>query len=293
MKEHFQPLFDAPPEFWMQPLILIFVFWFGCIWGSFLNVCIYRVQAGISLSYPPSTCPTCDQRIKWYDNIPIISWIVLGGKCRSCGMKISFRYPFVEGLTGAFFVAVWMMYGLTWLSPVYWLVMFGLLWGTFVDIDEQWIPDRVTYGGMILGIPLSALVPAMHGATTWQASLFASLIGAGIGFGLLWLVMVLGKMAFKKDAMGFGDVKLMGAVGAMLGWQAVLFTIFAGSLFGSIGGISMIAMKKTELSQKIAFGPYLAAGAACWIFGGDKIADWYMNLYKLPAQPPVMWLLGQ
>ena len=174
-------------------------------------------------------------------------------------------------------------YGPSWLTLVYWLMTFGLLLGTFVDIDEMWIPDRVTWGGMIIGVPLGALVPALHNAQTWQAGLQGSVIGAAVGFGLLYGVGKIGTFLFKKDAMGFGDVKLLGAIGAFLGWQAVLFVVFASACLGSIVGVTFIALGKNELGGKIPFGPYLAAAALIWLFGGHGIFEWYLNVLTVPS----------
>ena len=248
----------------------------GLCLGSFLNVCVYRIPAEISLSHPPSTCPKCDTRIKWYDNIPVFGWCALKGKCRACKNPIAMTYPVIELITGLLFLAVYFVHGLSWVTPVYALAVFGLLLGTLVDIAEMWIPDRVTIGGMIVYPILSALVPALHGAETWSAGLIASLIGLAAGFGLFYGVGVLGKLAFKKDAMGFGDVKLMGGLGALFGWQAVLFILFVSAFAGSIVGGGLIAMKKKELSSRIPYGPYLAVAALIWMMGGSRLWDLYI-----------------
>ncbi|MFT5123860.1 MAG: leader peptidase (prepilin peptidase)/N-methyltransferase [Verrucomicrobiales bacterium] len=176
------------------PLLLVYSFVFGAIWGSYLNVCIYRIPACLSTAHPRSRCPKCETPIKGYDNIPILSWLILRGKCRSCKNPISPRYMLVETLTGVLFVAVFYVYGISWMTPIYWLMVFGLLLGTFVDLDEQWLPDRVTKGGIIFGLILSCIYPMMHGFTYWRFGLMASIGGAAIGFGLLWLVVELGKL---------------------------------------------------------------------------------------------------
>ena len=277
---------SIPPEEFQTPLFLAFVWMFGAIWGSFLNVCIIRVQHEMSLSYPGSHCFTCKKKVAWYDNIPVFSWFLLKGKCRHCGEAFSIRYPLVEAVTGLLFLAVWMVYGATALTLCYWLMTFGLLWGTGVDFDAYWIPDRVTWGGMAVGIPLSALVPALHGAGTWQQGLQASAIGAALGFGILYMVGVIGKLLFRKDAMGFGDVKLLGAIGAFLGAQSVVFVLFISAFLGSIVGVSLIAMGKRELGGRIPFGPYLSAAALIWIFGGSGLMDWYLDLVLAPPPTP-------
>jgi len=254
------------------------VFVIGTCLGSFLNVCIYRIPAEKSVVHPPSACPKCRMRIKGYDNIPILSWILLKAKCRGCGTKISARYPFVEALTGLLFLALWLTRGPALaeegsmpLFACYALSSFGLIFGTFVDLDAMWIPDRVTIGGMILFPVLSLFVPELHGVSTQLAGLVAGLIGLVVGFGLFWLIGVLGKLAFKKEAMGFGDVKLMGGLGALLGWQSVLFILFVSALVGSVVGISLLKSGKKELQSQIPYGPYLAVAAIFWMLGGYRL----------------------
>lgn len=248
----------------------------GLCFGSFLNVCIYRIPAELSLSHPPSTCPNCNTRIKWHDNVPVLGWLMLGGKCRACKKPISVGYPVIELTTGLFFVTLYLIYGFNWITPVYCLAVFGLLLATFVDLEEMWIPDRVSIGGMIVYPVLSALVPGLHGEAGWLAGLKAGGIGLAVGFGLFWLIGVLGKMAFKKDAMGFGDVKLMGGLGALLGWQAVLYILFFSALAGSVIGVALIAMNKKELSSQIPYGPYLALAAFSWMLGGFRLWEAYL-----------------
>jgi leader peptidase (prepilin peptidase)/N-methyltransferase len=278
----FETLKSIPPEQWQTPAVWLCIWIFGTIWGSFLNVCIIRVQHEMSLSFPGSHCFSCKKKVDWYDNIPVLSWFLLRGKCRHCGERFSFRYPFVEIVTGGFFLAVWVVFGATPVTLCYWLMTFGLLWGTGVDFDAYWIPDRVTWGGIIVGIPLSALVPELHQAAGWQEAVKASATGAALGFGILYGVGVLGKLLFRKDAMGFGDVKLLGAIGAFLGAQAVVFVLFVSAFIGSIVGVSLIAMGKRELGGRIPFGPYLSAAALIWMLGGDGLMDWYLDLVLGP-----------
>jgi leader peptidase (prepilin peptidase)/N-methyltransferase len=228
-------------------------------------------------------------------NIPVISWVMLRGRCRWCRAPISARYIGVELLTAALFCVVFLQYAFETpmlgmvpltdaaLIPIYWIFLAALVCGTFVDLDHMILPDSVTIGGMIAGPIFSTLVPEMHhGQTVWYQGLLASGIGEIAGFGLLFLVAVLGEKVFKKEAMGFGDVKLMGAVGAFLGWQAVLFVLIAGSLVGSVVGVTLILLKKTELQGRIPFGPYLSLGALIWVFWGQRILDGYIEIF-LPA----------
>jgi leader peptidase (prepilin peptidase)/N-methyltransferase len=255
----------------------LLVFVFGACVGSFLNVCIYRIPNEESVVRPRSRCPTCRTMIRWYDNIPLMSWIVLRGKCRACGVAISPRYYLVELLTGLLFLLLWNRYGADPLTPVLMLAVSGLILGTFVDFDHMILPDRVTIGGMIVGVPLSALVPSLHGQATWLGGLIASVGGLCIGFGLLWSVALIGEWVFKKDAMGFGDVKLMGAVGAFFGWKAVLFTVLASSLFGSVVGVALIAFGGKRWQSRIPYGPYIALAAVVWMLGGDGLWDAYVG----------------
>jgi leader peptidase (prepilin peptidase)/N-methyltransferase len=252
------------------------VFMLGACWGSFLNVCIFRIPAEESVIKPRSHCPKCGYMIPWYDNIPLVSYIILGAKCRQCSIKISPRYFLVEFLTAVLFVLVWNHYAWTILVLPYWLMVFGLILGTFVDIDEMWLPDRCTIGGMIIGPILSFLIPAMHQESTMVAGLIKSCIGLGFGFGILWLVSVIGRLVLKKDAMGFGDVKLMGALGAFLGLEAVIFIVFMSSLIGSVVGISFIVAGKKEWQSRIPFGPYIALAAVIWALGGYAWWDAYV-----------------
>ena len=251
------------------------VFMFGACLGSFLNVCIYRIPAELSVVKPRSRCPKCLTNLAWRDNIPILGWLMLRGKCRYCKASISVRYPSIELLTAILFVLVWLRFPYDLLLAPYWLLVFGLVLGSFVDIDEMWIPDRCTIGGMILGPVLSFLIPSMHGAEGPVAGLLQSFIGMAAGFGLFWSISLLGRLILKKDAMGFGDVKLMGALGAFLGWESVIFITFVSSLLGAVIGISFIAAGKKELQSKIPFGPYIALAAIIWMLGGSVLWEVY------------------
>lgn len=273
-------LLPEPALFWIWYFRAI-VFAFGACIGSFLNVCIYRIPLEQSVVAPRSHCPTCKNLIAWYDNIPLWSWTWLRAKCRHCGTTISSRYVLVELLVAVLFAAVWWVYPFQWQAGVYMLVITGLVLGTFIDFAEMWIPDRVTIGGMILGPLLSMAVPALHQQSIWYMGLLDSAIGLAVGFGSLWGVAAIGRLIFRKEAMGFGDVKLLGAIGAFLGWKAVLFTIMISSLAGSIVGVVLIIAHNKEWQSRIPFGPYIALAAVIWILGGYTWMDRY-----------VMWLTG-
>ncbi len=253
----------------------------GACVGSFLNVCIHRIPRDRSIIRPRSHCPKCETMIAWHDNIPIISYLLLRGKCRHCHVGISPRYAAVEALTAFLFLAIWLKYGWSALTPLYMLVAGGLILATFVDLEHMIIPDRVSIGGMLAGLVLSGLVPSLHGETHVLSSVTAAIIGLVVGAGSLWLVSVLGRMAFRKDAMGFGDVKLLGAIGAFMGWQGVLFTIMLSSLAGSLVGLLFILSGRREWQSRIPYGPYLALAAVIWMIWG---MEWW-NAY-------VRWMSG-
>lgn len=197
----------------------------------------------------------------------------------------------VEALTAVLFLLVWLKFDITMgarplglvpmtdirLVPIYWLVVTGLVLGTFVDFEHLIIPDRVTLGGIVCGLACSALAPSLHETNSVWSSLTASIIGAAAGGGLLWGVAILGEFIFKKEAMGLGDVKLMGAIGAFFGWEAVLFTVMVSSLAGSIIGISLILMRKKEMQSQIPYGPYLALAALIWMYWGSAWWDLYIG----------------
>lgn len=267
-------------------------FAWGASIGSFLNVCIYRIPLEESVVAPRSHCPHCKKLIPWYYNIPLFSYLQLGAKCRFCGKPISVRYWLVELLVAILFLVVWLKFGFVhgnrplglvpmtdWkLVPVYWLIVMGLTLGTFVDLEHYILPNRVTLGGIVCGLLLSPFVPGLHGETTMVGGLLASLIGVTVGWGSLWGVAVLGKLIFRKDAMGFGDVKLMGAIGACLGWEAVVFTLATSSFLGSAVGISLILTGKKKMQSRIPFGPYLALAALIWILWGSAWWEAYLSL---------------
>lgn len=347
----------------------------GAVVGSFLNACIYRMPRDIKLSNPPrSFCPSCHKLIPWYENLPAISWIFLRGRCSGCHARISWRYVFVELLTASAFVVTWQKF--QWpLAPVYWILVALLIVATFIDLEYFIIPDEVTWGGTICGVLLSFVMPQMMNVSSHLVSGALSLLGAALGFGLLWLVVEGGKLAFGKkkhvfnppeefvwsrngdradirigkeslawedvfsrpsdvlvlkvdglvhigdhdvltnqvqfyydrlltgdeklsldnldcitgrlrsiviprEAMGFGDVKFIACLGAFLGWQAVLFILFASSIIGSIAGLAGIFLAKNKAGARIPFGPFLALGAVIWLFGGRELVTWYFSQFQ-------------
>lgn len=349
-----------------------FAFILGAAVGSFLNVCIYRLPRDLSVNEPRrSFCPVCRKPIPWHQNLPLISWLLLRGRCANCGSKISFRYFAVELLTALLFLAVWQSF--SWqLAIAYWIFVSLLIAGTFIDFEHFIIPDRVTIGGIIAGVVASLVVPALMETNSRLTAGIRSVLAAVAGYVILLIVLEAGKIAFGKkrirfdaptpftwkkrdndadlvvgseetlwsdhfarekdrlllqcdeakidnrkfesvtldfhydrvavegeeflldhvneisgvarelliprEAMGRGDLKFLAAIGAFLGWRAVLFSLFAGSLLGSIVGLITLIVGKRVWSAKLPFGPYLAFGAVCWMFFGDTFLRWYVGL---------------
>lgn len=262
---------------WDWVLLLGGVFAAGACIGSFVNVCVCRIQAEESVVFPGSHCRACGKPIAWYDNIPVLSWFVLRGQCRHCKASFSPRYWIVEFLMGIYFVLLFMEYGFQFLLPVYWVVAAGLVVAALVDLDAMIIPDSVSIGGIVVGLILSYFMPQLHGTTdAWQAVRF-SLAGIVLGAGMLWSVGWIGTRILKKDAMGLGDVKLMGAIGAFFGWQGVLFAVLVSSLIGTMAGLLMIAMKKYKMRSQIPYGPYISLAVLIWMVWGHHWWDAYMR----------------
>ncbi len=355
-----------------------FAFVLGAVVGSFLNVCIYRMPAGLSVNEPRrSFCPSCKAPIPWHRNIPLLSWLLLRGRCADCGVRIPFRYFLVELLTACLFFAVWITFP-PFVALALFVLVSLLVVATFIDFDHFIIPDEVTWGGVGAGLVLSLLVPQLMGTDSRLAAILWSLIGAAAGYFSLWGVVEAGKVLFGKkriafektepftwtrtgdnatltiggesldwaelfaresdqlvletsahpatangrplqaerlvfhynrltagastldldttdsitgrataiiiprEAMGFGDVKFIAAIGAFLGWKAVFFTIFSASIIGAVVGIAAIMFGRREWSAKIPFGPYLALGALLWLFFGPALLDWYLSLLAPP-----------
>ena len=349
-----------------------FAFVLGAAVGSFLNVCIYRWPVDLSINRPRrSFCPNCKQPIPWHQNLPLISWLALGGRCANCGAKISFRYFAVELVTALLFLAIWESF--PWqVAIAYWVFVSFLIIGTFIDFEHFIIPDRVTIGGIIAGAISSVAVPALMQTDSRLAAGVRSLLAAALGYVILLIVLEAGKIAFgrkrirfdaptpftwtkrgddadfvvgpeeslwsdyfarekdrlflqcdevridhhtygnvtldfrydrvtaeghvmrlddvtqisgvarelviPREAMGRGDLKFLAAIGAFLGWRAVLFSLFAGSLLGSIVGLITLVVGKPVWSAKLPFGPYLAFGAVTWMFFGNMFLRWYGTL---------------
>ena len=243
--------------------LLIFIF--GLIIGSFLNVCIYRIPRGESLVFPGSRCAACKKHIEWYDNMPLLSYVLLRGKCRACKAKISPRYFFVELISALCFLILFINFNLNYMFWVYSLLVFSLIVVTFIDLEFQIIPDRISIVGIFLGIILSIIFPGLQSAFTWQRAFLNSILGALAGGGIIYLTGVLGQLAFKKESMGGGDVKLMAMLGAFLGWKTAVLIFFLAPFFGAPVGIYMKFVKKEDI---IPYGPYISlAGFVAMVWG--------------------------
>ncbi len=356
----------VPFHFWS----LVF-FAFGCIVGSFLNVCIHRMPLGMSIVTPKSHCPHCKYSIPWYLNIPLVTWLALRGRCKNCGAPISARYFVVELLTGVAFLCCWLAFGDAGhpfpslpVAFVYAVFLAGLIAATFIDFEHFIIPDEITIGGMAVGFAASFLLPALQGATTLNVGMRRSFTGAAVGAATIYAILRLGKLLFgrqrvklpvdakivftetsvhlpdkeipyeelfyrksdvialrartlelvdrgyqdvlvrlspmaleiggekidpetvaymeavtaeiilPREAMGLGDVKFMGAIGAFIGWQAVIFSLMLSSMIGAAVGVTLIAMRRRAWSSRMPYGPFIALAATVWVFGGKKFMSW-------------------
>jgi leader peptidase (prepilin peptidase)/N-methyltransferase len=355
-----------------QFLFSALAFILGAVVGSFLNVCIYRLPRDLSVNKPRrSFCPNCKAPILWSQNLPLLSWLILRGRCANCGTKISFRYFGVELLTALLFLSIWRVF--PWeIAVAYWVFVSLLIVATFVDIEHFIIPDQITIGGTVAGIIASFAVPELMNADSRLAAGIRSLLAAALGYVILWIVLEAGKIAFGKkrvrldaptpftwtrrgddadfivgeeqslwsdyfarekdrlllhineakiddrtyenvtlefyynrvnvageeigldhvdqvtgvvreleiprEAMGRGDLKFLAAIGAFLGWRAVLFSIFAGSVLGSVVGLITLLVGKRVWSARLPFGPYLAVSALIWMFFGEMFVRWYLGL---------------
>jgi leader peptidase (prepilin peptidase)/N-methyltransferase len=237
-------------------------------------VCIHRLPQEKSIVRPRSHCPNCQKTILWYDNIPLISYFILRGRCRYCKSKISFRYFVVELLTAGLFLFFYKKFGINPKFFIYTALFSSLIVATFIDFKYQIIPDVISVSGIVLGPILSIIVPSLHGVSSWKPAIMDSLIGLLSGGAMIWLTGAFGTLVFKKEAMGFGDVKLMAMLGAFLGWKAVILTYFIAPFFGLIFGI--ISLIKTK-SHYIPYGPFLSFASFVALVWGEKI--WNMVFF--------------
>ncbi|MBU3947257.1 MAG: prepilin peptidase [Proteobacteria bacterium] len=249
----------------------VLTFIIGLCLGSFMNVCVYRLPLSKSIVTPRSMCPGCNNFIKFYDNIPVLSYIFLGGKCRNCNIPISFRYPMVEIISGLAALSCFIKFGLS----IEWLVYFAfassLIVITFIDIDHKIIPDVISLPGIPIGLLLASFVlPSMN----FKESIIGILAGGGSLFAIAWIYSLI----TKKEGMGGGDIKLLAMIGSLTGWKGVLFTIFIASATGTLAGIAVMLKTKKGVKLAVPFGPFLSIGAILYILFGTEIISWYFNM---------------
>lgn len=242
----------------MEPIIYIFSLIFGAIIGSFLNVCIYRIPENISLWWPPSTCPNCKTRIKFYDNIPILSYFILRGKCRNCKAKISLQYPIVEALTSLLTLLIVYVLGLNYWTAIALLVTYCLIILSIIDFELYIIPDRFSIGLAILGLLVFFINPAFAGSLS--AKFTQCLVGGVIGFFGLWGLAFVGSVIFKKEAMGGGDIKLIAGVGTLTGISGLISTLIISSFVALVYYAVLAILKKNPQDKTIPFGPFISIG---------------------------------
>lgn len=242
----------------------------GLAIGSFLNVCIYRLPLGQSLVTPPSTCPSCRTRLRWVDNIPVVSWVMLGGKCHHCRAPISIQYPIVELVTGALFVLV------TWLTPMgpllaarlFLVVILIVLFG--IDLHHQILPNTITLPGIAIGFLFSLVAPP-----GWVDSLLGILLGGGVLYAIAWTYYAVRH----EEGLGMGDVKMLAMIGAFLGWKAVLVTLILSSFAGALVGVGIIAFSRGSMRLALPFGTFLSLGAVAAMLAGESLVSWYAGFF--------------
>ena len=248
-------------------IILIFIL--GLIVGSFSNVCIYRIPRNESIIYPASHCPKCRSNISPKDNIPLLSFILLKGRCRNCKSKISIQYPIVELLTGLIYLIIYLIYGLSIQSLIYIILSSALIIIAFIDLNEQIVPDVISLPGIAIGFIISFFVPYI---------LFInSALGVFVGGGIILIIGLAGSAIFKKEAMGGGDVKLAAMIGAFLGWRYIIISLFLGFFLGALAGIILILSKIKSREDIVPFGPFIVLGSFITLLWGEKIISWYIG----------------
>jgi len=245
----------------------------GAATGSFLNVAIYRMPRGESVVAPRSHCTTCERVISWYDNLPVLSWLLLRGRCRGCGQSFSIRYPIVEALTAILLLGLSLQFGWTLGLAFAFYFACSLLVVTYIDLDHQIIPDRITLPGIAVGLVLALVAPA---EMRWPA-VQSWAIGTLAGGGILWVVAWGYELATGREGMGGGDIKLLAMIGAFLGWQGVLLSLMLASFIGSIVGVGWMVARGADSKLAIPFGPFLSLGALVALFWGDSIIHWYLS----------------
>jgi leader peptidase (prepilin peptidase)/N-methyltransferase len=280
-----------------EAVAYVFAFIFGAAVGSFLNVVIHRVPNEESIVFPNSACPKCKTPIKFYDNIPLLGWLMLGGKCRSCKAPIAVRYPAVELLTALLFLLVYWRIGISPMLPVCLAFVSAMVALIFIDAEHMILPNVITYPLLVIALLIRIIfpivfvqnyfsdtmyAPAVYFADqpAWLVSLIGAIAGALVGGGSLWLVGAIWKKLRGVDAMGLGDVKMMFGVGALLGWRLAFLSIFLGAFSGALIGVGLIAkQKEKDLQTQIPFGIFLGMGSILAVLFGDQLIAWYVGTF--------------
>ena len=248
-------------------IILIFIL--GLIVGSFSNVCICRIPKNESIIFPASHCPKCRSNITPKDNIPLLSFILLKGRCRNCKSKISVQYPAVEFLTGSIYLIIYLIYGLSIQSLIYIILSSALIIIAFIDLNQQIVPDVISLPGIVIGFIISFFVTYI--------SFINSALGVLVGGGIILIIGIAGSVIFKKEAMGGGDVKLAAMIGAFLGWRYMVISLFLGFFLGALAGIFLIISKIKSREDVVPFGPFIVLGSFITLLWGEKIISWYIG----------------
>jgi leader peptidase (prepilin peptidase)/N-methyltransferase len=265
----------------LQTLLGVYAAVLGLIVGSYLNVLIYRLPLGISTVFPRSRCPQCGTAIRAYDNVPVLSFLLLRGRCRQCGARISWRYPAVEGATAVLFLACFLRFGISLRAPVAALFCALMLALTMIDYDHMILPDKLTWPGIALGIllqPFAGWTRLWPGA--WGA-VAGAVLGAALGAGILLAVWIAWYLWRHEEGMGLGDVKMLAAIGAFLGWKGVLVALFLGALSGAVVGLTLMAFRGLDFKAKLPFGVFLALGGVIALFAGEALVRVYAAYAQL------------
>jgi len=256
------------------PLFSLWAALLGLLVGSFLNVCIYRIPKGLSVVAPRSHCPECRISIRWHDNIPLLNYLWLRGRCRSCHAPIPFRYPLVEAVTAVLSVLVYIKFGAGWAYVFYFFLLAApLVAVTFIDLAHRIIPDVISLPGIAAGIAATLVLSGLPVPAALMKSLWGILAGGGVLFAISWTY----EKIRGREGIGGGDVKLAAMLGAFFGWKGVFFILLLGSLLGSVTGLLLIAARRQGPQAAVPFGPFLAAGALLHLFTGNELVRWYLS----------------
>lgn len=250
--------------FWASFFLVV-----GACIGSFLNVCIWRLPQEKSIILPASHCPACGRAIRWFDNVPILSYLFLRGRCRDCGGRISAQYPLVEALTAVLSLVLYLKYGLSWQYPAAFAFTCALIVVTFIDLEHQIIPDVITLPGIPIGLLLAVFVMGVP--------LLDSALGIIIGGGFLYLVAVVYQYLTRREGMGGGDIKLLAMMGAFLGWKSLFFIVFISSLLGALVGVAVLMAQRKGFRAAIPYGPFLSAAAVAYLFWGEPFMTFMLT----------------